>query len=115
LQRDGLERFAGDIGLNTDDNMRIEYSAPLHLHEHTATSNFNALVPVEDGVEHTVPIDAVEGVDGRIALAEAYARRTDWLRALVTLRDAYRLQPDHPQVVELYESYQDRLREKLQP
>jgi hypothetical protein len=32
-------KLAGDVGLNTDDNVRIEFSAPLHLHYDTSGAN----------------------------------------------------------------------------
>ena len=113
LDRARLEEFATGAELNTDDNMRIEYSAPLHLHEQTAEANFLALLHRDEGEEPMVPLEAVEGVDGRIRLAEAYARRSDYLRALLVLKDAWRIEPDNTTVSELYESYQAALEDDL--
>ena len=114
LDRPRLEKFAEGAVLNTDDNMRIEYSAPLHLHEQTAEANFLALLQREDGEDPMVPLDAVEGVEGRIRLAEAYARRADYLRALLTLKDAWRLEPENERVAALYEEYQAELLEEFE-
>ena len=39
MDRDKILEIAGDIGLNTDDNMRVEYSAPLNLYRATTAAN----------------------------------------------------------------------------
>jgi spermidine synthase len=39
LDRPAIMKLAGDVGLNTDDNVRIEFSAPLHLHYDTSGAN----------------------------------------------------------------------------
>ncbi|MFT5679100.1 MAG: spermidine synthase [Myxococcota bacterium] len=109
LDRPRLEGFAEGAVLNTDDNMRIEYSAPLHLHEQTAEANFMALLHRKDGEQPMIPLDAVDGVPGRLKLAEAYARRDDHLRALLVLKDAWRLEPENKRVAELYSEYQEVL------
>ncbi len=109
LDRARMEEFSAGAELNTDDNMRIEYSAPLHLHEQTSEANFLALLHRKEGEQPMVPLSAVEGVEGRIRLAEAYARRDDHLRALLVLKDAWRLEPDNERVAALYEQYQGEL------
>ena len=114
LDRPRLEAFSAGAILNTDDNMRIEYSAPLHLHEQTAEANFMALLHREDGEDPMIPLEAVEGVPGRIKLAEAYARRSDHLRALLVLKDAWRIEPDNAQVAAMYAEYQATLSEELE-
>jgi hypothetical protein len=60
-----------------------------------------------------VPLHTVEGVEGRIDLAEAYARRADFLKALLVLQDAERVEPGNPVVFERYLEYQDKLRAVL--
>lgn len=111
IDQERILEFAGDAEVNTDDNMRIEYSAPWHLHEATADDNFYELL--EAGARATVPLHTVSGVEGRLDLAEAYARRTDYLKALLVLKDAEELEPGHPVVFERYNEYQALLREKL--
>jgi hypothetical protein len=39
LDRDAVLALAGDVERNTDDNARIEYAAPLHLHADTQAEN----------------------------------------------------------------------------
>ena len=39
LDRPAILELAGEVGLNTDDNVRIEFSAPLFLHYNTSESN----------------------------------------------------------------------------
>lgn len=112
IDQDDILAFAGEATLNTDDNMRIEYSAPLHLHEDTADKNFLSLLEESDA-RRTVPLHTVEGVEGRIDLAEAYARRADFLKALLVLQDAERVEPGNPVVFERYLEYQDSLRAVL--
>ena len=113
IDQDDILDFASDAVLNTDDNMRIEYSAPLHLHEDTADKNFLALLEESDA-RRTVPLHTVEGVEGRIDLAEAYARREDFLKALLVLQDAERIEPGNPVVFERYVEYQEELRAVLE-
>ncbi len=112
LDRQAILAFAGDAPLNTDDNMRIEYSAPLHLHEDTAQRNFFVLL---DGTEARgqVPTEMVEGVEGRIDLSRAYARRGDWLKALLALKEAEAEEPGNPVVFELYDRYQRALQAEM--
>ncbi|MEC8425386.1 MAG: hypothetical protein VX000_16490, partial [Myxococcota bacterium] len=112
IDQDDILEFAGRATLNTDDNMRIEYSAPLHLHEDTADGNFLALLEESDA-RRTVPLHTVEGVEGRLDLAEAYARRDDYLKALLVLQDAERIESGNPVVFERYVAYQDELRAVL--
>lgn len=115
MTEEGIKEFAGDTELNTDDNMRIEFSAPLHLHEMTAEANFYALLKKggEQKEPPLIPLDAVSGLGGRLALAEAYARREDWLRAALSIKgDA--AEPDaHDEVLNTYELYQQRLLAEL--
>ena len=105
MDRDMLQFFAEGAERNTDDNMRIEYSAPLHLHEDTAEANFLALLD-EGGARSSVPTTAVNGKDELVALAEAYGEREDYLRALVTLRLAEDVEPGDAQVQTLFTQYQ---------
>jgi hypothetical protein len=69
LSGSAIADLAGDVGRNTDDSMRIEYSAPLHLHQSTAEANAQLL---ESRAE--VPIDLVEGMDELVRLAGRYAQ-----------------------------------------
>lgn len=112
VDRQGILQFASDAPLNTDDNMLIEYSAPLHLHEDTAETNFQSLLEGTDNRDD-VPIEMVTGVEGRIDLARAYARRGNWIKALVVLKEAEREEPGNPYVFELYDRYQRALQAEL--
>ena len=112
LDRQGILEFAGQATINSDDNMRIEYSAPLHLHEDTASENFSALLKGKEK-RGEVPIDMVTGVEGRIDLARAYARRADWIKALLVLKEAEAEEPGNPVVFELYDRYQRALQAEL--
>lgn len=84
LDRDGILRQCEGVELNTDDNMRIEYSAPRHLYDDTSEENFlNLLHPRNAGA--TVPEMALTTPSDHIKLAQAYVRREDWLRAWLAI------------------------------
>ncbi|MFB3103891.1 MAG: hypothetical protein ACE1ZA_03095, partial [Pseudomonadales bacterium] len=55
MDRPSILKLGGDIQRNTDDNMRIEYSAPLYLNKDTAVANTLLLRSASK-----VPFDAVE-------------------------------------------------------
>jgi spermidine synthase len=67
-----LMQIAGNVERNTDDNMRIEYSAPRHLYENTVDTNYRLLMS-----EVEIPSSALNSESEAIALLEAYARRDD--------------------------------------
>ena len=97
FDREALLRLAGDVELNTDDNLRIEYSAPLSLHKETSMRNVAML---ERAAE--IPYGAVSP-DRLAKLARVYAERdTGWKRALATLRSAVELRPDDSGLESLY-------------
>ena len=112
VDREGILGFSEGAPLNSDDNMLIEYSAPLHLHEDTAEANFAELLEDTES-RGDVPVEMVEGVEGRIDLSRAYARRGDWLKALLVLKEAEAEEPGNPYVFELYDRYQRALQAEL--
>jgi len=111
MGRDRILAFAADAPLNTDDNMRIEYSAPLHLHEETAEANFQALLGDKD--DRRPPLDTVHGRDQLVELARAYARRERWVDALVVIKAAYAEAPDDEEIPALYDAWQQELLAEL--
>lgn len=94
------------VELNTDDNMRVEYSAPRNLHRETSEANFLLLLPKSRAVE-------IEGVEQNVELAKAYAGREEWVRALVCIQRALDLEPNHTEANVLSLAYEKRLREEL--
>lgn len=94
-----IREFAKHAELNTDDNMRIEYSAPMHLHADTQDENFRILLKNAQVPTGALPPDpevwvhlartyhdredivrAVSAIAGGIALLDADdPRRPDWL------------------------------------
>ncbi len=92
------------VELNTDDNVRIEYSAPFNLHEDTAGPNTLMLARVAE-----VPLDAVEGRDGLVALVRAYAARDLALRrGFAEFRAVEELRPGDREVQILRRAYEAR-------
>jgi spermidine synthase len=98
--RDEILRLAGDVELNTDDNMRIEYSAPRHLYDSTTEANRRLLLGASP-----LPQRAVEGAAGLVALASGYAELELWPRAVEALDAALRLEPDDRSIAELRAIY----------
>ena len=85
MNRDDIIEMAGNVELNTDDNMRIEYSAPMHLHVDTQDENFQLLIE-----SASVPYDAFPK-DDPLALADlarVYQQRDDVVRSVATMAHA---------------------------
>ena len=112
VAQDKILEFVAGAELNTDDNMRIEYSAPRHLHEDTAQDNFAKLLKGAN-VRDTVPLETVKDVPGMLDLAEAYVRRDDYLKALLVLKAAAELDPMNEVIFERVPEYQRELRRQL--
>jgi len=101
--RNTLLKMTGNVELNTDDNMLIEHSAPLHLHENTYDLNNEML---ESAAE--IPLQAVNGKDGALALAESYAYRdVSWRRVLDIMKVVVNENPDDHIVRDLYNTYKE--------
>jgi spermidine synthase len=94
MRRDRIREVAGNAVRNTDDNMRIEYRAPLHLHRDTQFQNVamlyrNAELATEMGEESPVRLRAI---------AEAYRFREDIDRSIDTIvHAALRLPAESPE------------------
>ena len=113
LNRDQILQITRPDQLNTDDNMRIEYSAPLHLHDDLAESDFVKLLPGHK-VADTIPYGRFEASpDGYLRMAEAYARNEDYLRASVLLLDAEGQWPDRTDLGMRRAEYQDALAKEM--
>jgi spermidine synthase len=93
LGRDKLQELAAGIERNTDDNMRVEYSAPLNLY--TWTGDENVLMLEESvGKVPLVPYGATTGVDGLLELAKSYAEIDLYVQALMCLKEAVKREED---------------------
>jgi spermidine synthase len=101
MGRDSLLKLGGQVPVNTDDNMLIEYSAPRNLYRDTTDANSRLLL---DAAE--IPLGAVRGAAGLKRLATAYALG-DWnmSRALQTIEAARRLAPGDPSIKRLRAAY----------
>jgi len=86
----------GDAPLNTDDNMRIEYSAPRYLHYVTELDNFQLLLEGTSGPwRKTEPLysDPLEKAAFYDRLGQAYFRRNQRERAALAYLRALKLDP----------------------
>jgi hypothetical protein len=76
MDRTGVVAMCSKAPRNTDDNMRIEYGAPLNLHRSTAGANVRRLLS-----HSQLPRDVIEPADWMM-LSREYLRRSDVDRAL---------------------------------
>ncbi|MCB9741233.1 MAG: fused MFS/spermidine synthase [Alphaproteobacteria bacterium] len=106
FDQDVIAHFAGDVGLNTDDNMRVEFNAPRHLHGDTSVENFFLLLPEIKTAE-------IEGVADNVELARAYGEREEWVRALLCLKRVAQLDPGNFEAAELTAEYRAALEAEL--
>jgi spermidine synthase len=84
FDRDAIVAMSEGVPLNTDDNMIIEYHAPLNLHVDTSYENFellleNARIP-EEGIG--------DDPDQWAKLARSYHERSDQVRATTAIAKA---------------------------
>ncbi|MEK6222850.1 MAG: fused MFS/spermidine synthase [Chloroflexota bacterium] len=99
--QDQIFELAGDIDINTDDNMRIEYSAPLNLHASTRGPNNLMLSEAMQ-----IPWSAIHSEDDVIALGEAYAYYDYlWDRTLELMELAVEQYPENQTIREMYADY----------
>jgi hypothetical protein len=98
LDQDGLAQFIEGATLNTDDNMRIEYSAPKHLHDATISDNLSALMR-----GHHVPY--LESHEDLLSLARAYGNHDDWIRGMIALQRIREADPENIQAELLHRHY----------
>ena len=98
FSRQPLMQIAGTAERNTDDNMLIEYAAPLDLHDDTNDANSELLQRAAE-----LPWDVIEGKEQFIVLANAYAAYDwSWRRTLATVQHAATLYPDDPHLNALF-------------
>jgi spermidine synthase len=74
LDRDGIVRLTDGVERNTDDNMRVEYSAPLNLGQDTWPANDELLLA-------SAQVPPVQEPDALMELAYAYSALSAWERA----------------------------------
>jgi hypothetical protein len=100
FDRNTLLRFAQGATLNTDDNMYIEYAAPLRLFDKTMGTNSRLLDSVAE-----VAIDATEEMDSLMALLEGYIQHdVTPRRSLQLARFMLRQDPDNSELQGIYDA-----------
>lgn len=76
MDRAAILELTDGVSLNTDDNMRIEYAAPLNLHRETTGENVAMLL------EHAVIPSWVVDPERRLLLASMHLDRDDFGRGM---------------------------------
>jgi spermidine synthase len=112
LDRANLQELSAGVERNTDDNMRVEYSAPLHLYTWTGDENV-LMLEKSVGKVPRIPFESTEGADGLIALAKSYEKLELWIQALMCLKQADKREPRRPDVEALYVQFQHELAKVL--
>jgi spermidine synthase len=103
LDRDAVLNLAGDVRLNTDDNMAIEYSAPMNLHKDTSPANLDLLLHFAKIPTDAVPMDT----DLWVHLARTWEQKGDTSRAIAAMKiGANLLTDDDPRKQDLVDEAQ---------
>ena len=117
MGRDTVVEVAQGAPVNTDDNVRIEFSAPRYLHRRTADGNFEVLLTASTG---PAPLyrgrfaDRQKHRDFLFALGEAFERRDLWLKAALSYREAVELDPRDTEAASRLAAIQGMLGELLE-
>jgi len=93
-----IAKVVGAAPLNTDDNMRIEFSSPKYLYYLTEEKNFQMLLEATSGPWRKMePLydDPVEKAAFWDRMGQSYARRDQMDRAALAYLRAVKLQPDN--------------------
>jgi spermidine synthase len=101
MERDTMDDFTMGAALNTDDNMLIEFAAPRRLYEETSSRNYRVLLN-----ESKPALQALDSLEDFLAFSAAYARREEYVRALIVLKEADARFPGSDVVLERYNRYQ---------
>ena len=117
MGRDTVLALADDAPLNTDDNVRIEFSAPRYLHRRTSDTNLELLLTASTG-----PAPLYRGRFASLAahraflfaLGEAFERRDQWLKAALSYREAVELDPGDREAASRLTAIQGMLGELLE-
>jgi spermidine synthase len=112
--REDLLEVAGDVGLNTDDNVRIEFSAPLFLHYATSEHNSELLTAASSGpweLNRDV-IPAGGEVSFLTGMAGAFERRGMYGDAADYFHLAVERAPEDAELVEQLERVTRKLEEE---
>ncbi|MCB9674982.1 MAG: fused MFS/spermidine synthase [Alphaproteobacteria bacterium] len=112
MNRDEILAATEGSPMNTDDNMRIEYNAPLNLHRDTHDENMVFMLR-----NARLPTAAIRDAEEWAHLAEAYDARGDSTRAMVSWQKAIAASTDEFQAAAYRESLQDvvlRVRRKAE-
>ena len=91
FDRDQILKMAEGAPLNTDDDMLIEYSAPLNLHADTSDDNVTLLIE-----NAQIPVDVLpRDAELFAGLARTYEERDDVVRAVATMAIAAKMVPEN--------------------
>ncbi|MFH1464099.1 MAG: fused MFS/spermidine synthase [Pseudomonadota bacterium] len=101
MERGTLDEFTLGARENTDDNMLIEFAAPRRLYDDTSSINYRILLN-----EARPALSALSTLEDFKSFARAYVRREEYVRALIVLKEAEARFPGDPEVLQLYNDWQ---------
>jgi spermidine synthase len=98
MDQEGMVKVIGDIELNTDDNMRVEYSAPKQLYKSTGQANIRTLMK-------SPQVPHLPSIEQALEMAHAYGRLEEWVRGLIVLKRVLEKNPEHVETGLLWRYY----------
>jgi len=108
MDQDGMLNVAGDIELNTDDNMRVEYSAPKQLYKSTGQANIRTLMK-------SPQVPELPSIEQALKMASAYGDIEDWVRGLIVLKRVLEKHPNHVDATLLWRYYRAQFEKSQMP
>jgi spermidine synthase len=98
MDQDGVAKVVGDIEFNTDDNMRVEYSAPKQLYKSTGQANIRTLMK-------SPQVPELSTIRQSLDMAGAYGDVEDWVRGMIVLKRLLQENPKHVEASLLWRYY----------
>ena len=88
MDQEGVAKVGAGSEFNTDDNMRVEYSAPKQLYKSTGNANIRTLM-------ESPQVPHLSSIHHSLEMAEAYGAGEDWVRGMIVLREIMNKDPDN--------------------
>ena len=104
----GVAKVSEGYEFNTDDNMRVEYSAPRQLYKATGNANIRTLM-------ESPQVPVLKTVHQSLEMAEAYGAGEDWVRGMIVLREVLERDPDNVEAGLLWNYYRAQFQRGQEP
>ena len=108
MDQEGVLKVSEGFEFNTDDNMRVEYSAPKQLYKSTGNANIRTLM-------ESPQVPYLETIHQSLEMAEAYGAGEDWVRGMIVLREVLERDPDNVEAGLLWNYYRSQFQKGQEP